>query len=66
MNEIVRVIDEDKVPFTRYRNKLILYLMGVEGLRNIEVHRACVEDVNWEAKAIMIRGKGQTGAYLPL
>ena len=66
MNEIVRVIDEDKVPFTRYRNKLILYLMGVEGLRNIEVHRACVEDVNWEAKAIMIRGKGHKGRLEPI
>ena len=66
MNEIVRVIDEDKVPFTRYRNKLILYLMGVEGLRNIEVHRACVEDVNWEAKAIMIRGKGHKGRQEPI
>ena len=66
MNEIVRVIDEDKVPFTRYRNKLILYLMGVEGLRNIEVHRACVEDINWEAKAIMIRGKGHKGRLEPI
>lgn len=47
MNEIIHVFDEDKDAFTRTRNKLILYLMGVEGLRNIEVHRACVEDINW-------------------
>ena len=66
MNEIVHVFDEDKVLFTRYRNKLILYLMGVEGLRNIEVHRACVEDINWEARAIMIRGKGHKGRLEPI
>ncbi|SEH37516.1 tyrosine-type recombinase/integrase [Selenomonas sp. KH1T6] len=66
MNEIVHVFDKDKVPFTRYRNKLILYLMGVEGLRNIEVHRACVEDINWEARAIMIRGKGHKGRLEPI
>lgn len=61
MNEIVHVFDEDTDSFTRTRNKLILYLMGVEGLRNIEIHRACVEDINWEAAAIMIRGKGAKG-----
>ena len=32
MNEIIHVFDEDKDAFTRTRNKLILYLMGVEGL----------------------------------
>lgn len=66
MNEIVHAFDEDKNPFTRNRNKLILYLMGVEGLRNIEVHRACVEDINFEARAIMIRGKGARGRLEPI
>ena len=66
MNEIVHVFDEDTNLFTRYRNTLILYLMGVEGLRNIEVHRACVEDINWEARAIMIRGKGAKGRLEPI
>ena len=65
MNEIVHVFDEDADPFTRSRNKLILYLMGVEGLRNIEVHRACVEDINWEARAIMVRGKGRMEPIYP-
>lgn len=66
MNEIIHVFDEDKDAFTRTRNKLILYLMGVEGLRNIEVHRACVEDINWEASAIMVRGKGTKGRMEPI
>ena len=68
MNEIVHVFDEDTNPFTRYRNTLILYLMGVEGLRNIEVHRACVEDVNWDARAIngsRERAKGRMEPIYP-
>lgn len=66
MNEIIRVFDAAPDAFTRNRNKLILYLMGVEGLRNIEVHRSCVEDINWEARAIMIRGKGAKGRMEPI
>ncbi|BAL85000.1 putative recombinase (plasmid) [Selenomonas ruminantium subsp. lactilytica TAM6421] len=66
MNEIIYIFDEDTDDFTRTRNKLILYLMGVEGLRNIEVHRACVEDINWEANAIMVRGKGTKGRMEPI
>ena len=66
MNEVIHIFAEDKDPFTRYRNKLILYLMGVEGLRNIEVHRACLQDINWEAKVIMIRGKGAKGRMEPI
>lgn len=66
MNEIIHIFDEDTDAFTKNRNKLILYLMGVEGLRNIEVHRACVEDINWDAKAIMIRGKGTKGRMEPI
>ena len=66
MNEIIHVFDEDKDAFTRTRNKLILYLMGVDGLRNIEVHRACVEDINWEASAIVVRGNGTKGRMEPI
>ena len=66
MNEVVHVFDADADAFTRTRNKLILYLMGVEGMRNIEVHRACVEDINMDAKAILVRGKGTKGRMEPI
>ncbi len=66
MQTIIHVFDQDPDDFTRTRNKLILYLMGVEGLRNVEVHRACREDINWEVKAIMIRGKGAKGRMEPI
>lgn len=65
MQEICQVFDDDDNLFLRYRNTLILYLMGVEGLRNVEVHRANVEDINWEAQAIMVRGKGHNDPIYP-
>ena len=40
--------------------------MVVEGLRSIEVHRACVENINWDARAIMIRRKGANGRMEPI
>jgi len=51
--------------FIRYRDMAILYLMGVEGLRNVEVHRLCDEDINWEYGSILIRGKGHGGIIYP-
>ena len=66
INKVVQVFTQDEVAFTRYRNMLILYLMGVEGLRNIEVHRACLEDINWDVKAFMVRGKGSKGRIDPI
>ena len=64
--EILKVFDNESDPFVKYRNKLIVYLMGVEGLRNVEVSRACLEDINWEAHAIMVRGKGTRGRRDPI
>lgn len=66
MAEILKVFDSEPDPFIKYRNKLIVYLMGVEGLRNVEVSRACLEDINWEAQAVMIRGKGTRGRLDPI
>ncbi len=58
MRTVCEVIAEEKNPFLRYRNLLIVYLMGVEGMRNVELHRACLEDINWDLRAMMVRGKG--------
>lgn len=66
MLDIYAVFEQEQEPFTRYRNLLILYLMGVEGLRNIEVHRLCREDIRWDIKVIMIRGKGAVGRMDPI
>ena len=66
MREICDFFDQEPDPFIRNRNILILYLMGVEGLRNIEVHRLCREDIRWDIKIIMIRGKGAAGRLDPI
>jgi integrase/recombinase XerC len=51
--------------FIRYRDMTILYLMSVEGLRNVEIHRMCDEDIDWGYKTIVIRGKGHGGVIYP-
>lgn len=66
IGEILHVFDKEADPFVRNRNRLIVMLMAVEGLRNVEVHRACVEDINWEACALMVRGKGSRGRLDPI
>ena len=47
--------------FTRLRNTVIIYLMAVEGLRAIEVHRLNVNDIDFENKTISVKGKGHRG-----
>lgn len=51
-------------PLTCARNKFIVYLMGVEGLRTVEVMRLNDEDINFERKTILIRGKGNHNALI--
>lgn len=51
--------------FIRYRNMSMLYLMAVEGFRNVEIHRMCDEDINWDYKSIDVRGKGHGGIVYP-
>lgn len=66
MKQICSVFEDEPDDFLRYRNILILYLMGVEGMRNVEVHRACVEDINWDMGIINVRGKGAKGRVDPI
>ena len=64
MCDYVKHINEDN-EFIRYRDTLMIYLMGVEGFRNVEVHRLCDEDINWEYRSINVRGKGHGGVVYP-
>lgn len=57
---------DERNPFLRIRNTLILYLMSVEGLRNVEVYRMNREDINLELKTILIHGKGAAGRSDPI
>lgn len=60
------IMKEDvKEEFERYRNMLMFYLMGVEGFRNVEVHRLCDEDIDLARGTILVRGKGHQGIVYP-
>jgi site-specific recombinase XerD len=63
--ELCKAFEEEPNDFIRCRNTLILHLMAIEGLRNVEVHRANYEDINWDVKAIMIHGKGHDNPIYP-
>ena len=65
IKEICESLKEDKNTLRRLRNLLIIYLMGVEGLRVVEVARLSDEDIDWERGRIEIRGKGHAGIIYP-
>lgn len=63
--EIVEAFNEEVDLFQRERNLSMLYLMGVEGLRNIEIHRINREDIDWDTGTIVVRGKGHNRIIYP-
>lgn len=68
LEEIMNALDKiaDGNDLLIVRNRLILYLMGVEGMRNIEVQRANWQDIDWDNGVIMVRGKGTVGRIDPI
>ena len=65
IKEICEGLAADKNALRRLRNLLIVYLMGVEGLRVVEVMRFSDEDIDWQRGRIEIRGKGHAGIIYP-
>ena len=65
IKEICEGLTADKNVLRRLRNLLIVYLMGVEGLRVVEVMRLSDEDIDWQRGRIEIRGKGHAGIIYP-
>ena len=47
------------------RDRLMVWMMGVEGLRTIEVMRLSVEDISWDRRTIFIHGKGHNDDIYP-
>lgn len=62
---ILKSFKNEKTEFLYRRNTLIVMLMGIEGLRNVEVHRLNDEDIDWAHNVIFIRGKGHDGYIYP-
>lgn len=48
-----------------FRDRLMIIMMGIEGLRTVEINRMCTDDIQWEMQAIMIRGKGKNAFIYP-
>ena len=48
------------------RNYAILVLLARLGLRSAEVSGLCLDDINWRAGEIVVRGKGNVAEHLPL
>lgn len=65
IEEIYRAISREENHFKRARNLLIFFLMAIEGLRAIEVHRLNDEDINFSPRGIYVRGKGHNGMIYP-
>ena len=65
IKEICEGLTADQNARRRLRNLLIVYLMGVEGLRVVEVMRLSDEDIDWQRGRIEIRGKGHAGIIYP-
>lgn len=63
--EICQFYEEDENLFRRYRNIAIVYLMGVEGMRNVEIHRMNREDIDTEIGSIFVHGKGHDRRIFP-
>jgi len=65
IKEICEGLVADQNALRRLRNLLIVYLMGVEGLRVVEVMRLSDEDIDWQRGRIEVRGKGHAGIIYP-
>lgn len=63
--EIIEAFEQTENPVARTRDLAMLYLMCVEGLRKVEVHRMNDEDINLETGIIVIHGKGHNGVIYP-
>ena len=47
------------------RDKVIIALMSIEGLRTVEIHGMNEEDINTEQQTILIHGKGKNAMIYP-
>ena len=66
LRDLLNIIpDYDEKHIEYLRDKIIIMLMALEGLRTVEVHRMSVNDINWEMKTIYIHGKGHNDFIYP-
>ncbi|MCA1699601.1 MAG: site-specific integrase [Actinobacteria bacterium] len=65
--QVGRLLDScDRTTATGLRDLAILTLLARLGLRAGEVAGLCLDDIDWQAGEVTVRGKGSTIARLPL
>ncbi len=66
LEHLLSIIPEYDGKHTEYlRDKVIIMLMALEGLRTVEIYRMSVSDINWDTKTIYIHGKGHNDFIYP-
>lgn len=65
IKEIASVLEEEPDVFVWRRNLSIVYLMSIEGLRNVEMSRMNDEEIDGEHATILIHGNGHEGIIYP-
>lgn len=66
-DDVQRMLDVcDRSNANGQRDYAILLLLARLGLRACEIPRLEIDDINWRAGEIMVRGKGEQHDYLPL
>lgn len=66
LNHLLNIIPEYDGKHVEYlRDRAIIMLMALEGLRTVEVYRMSVSDINWDMKTIYIHGKGHNDFIYP-
>lgn len=64
--QLQKLVDSfDETSEEQIRTKAIVYLMAIEGLRTVEVHRMNLKDINFNNQTIYIRGKGHNDFIYP-
>lgn len=62
---IIKTEDEKGILLSALRDKVIIMLMALEGLRTIEIYRMSTIDIDWEMKTIYVHGKGHDDFIYP-
>lgn len=65
LEHLLSVIPDDGENIENIRDKAMILLMALEGLRTVEVYRMSVADIDWKIKTIYIHGKGHNDFIYP-
>ncbi len=65
LEQLLSVIPDEDQYIENIRDKAMIMLMALEGLRTVEVYRMSAADIDWQVKTIYIHGKGHNDFIYP-